>query len=441
MSERHPHHHDHTHNHSHETKPIISRRWQIATVLGNAAVGAVELAGGLAAAAYSVVADGVHNGADVYTYWLQSKNLLQRHKLSQEKQQRNRKIAHWVLCATSAGVAAKAGVDLAIDKESVHNTLNIYSSAASVAFNGLLFAGLYRGIRLRKQTTGRGMDHLEKDITKHFAFSDMPSAALALGGAYLQSKGLMGAEQLAAVASGALSAYVFRPTKKNLAHDHDHFGEAACGHNHKDHHHDQSARVSGFRRAIDKIKQLKPNAAVKHNEEKVKKPRWRRAAAALTSLAIIGGLMGESIANEDPDITAHSIAQKSSFKADAMKLQPMPQTVPEDIYECVTVEPGDSLWAMSSEQIEQTLGQPASNVQTNTVSLLSAHQTNLGNPDLIHAGHCVEMPTSSALEFLFTNNNLADEVNQLNTLEWDEISMQEHLFDDINQKLEQAVAA
>lgn len=432
MSEHHAHHHGHGHNA--ETQPIISRRWQITTVLGNAVVGAAELAGGLAASAYSVVADGVHNGADVYTYWLQSKNLLQRHKLSQEKQQRNRKIAHWVLCATSVGVAAKAGVDLAIDKESAHNAMNIYSSAASVVFNGMLFAGLYRGIR-RKQADGQVMDHLEKDITKHFAFSDMPSAALALGGAYLQSKGLMGAEQMAAIASGALSAYVFRPTKKNLAHDHDHFGQELSDQHHE--HHPQT--ISGFKRALNKIKQFKPNVASGQNNERTKKPRWRRAAAAVTSLAIIGGLMGESIASDEPDTTTRSIAQQSSFKIDAAELPP-PQVTP-DIYECATVEQGDSLWSMATQHIEQTLGHPASNRQVNALSTLVAHQTNLDNPDLIRTGECVEMPVSGALEFLLTSDNLADDVNQLNSVSWDEASVQEYLFDEINQKLEQAVAS
>lgn len=436
MSEHHPHHH--VHNHANETKPIISRRWQITTVLGNAVVGAAELAGGLASAAYSVVADGVHNGADVYTYWLQSKNLLQRHALSQERQQRNRKIAHWVLCATSAGVAAKAGVDLAIDKESVHNTMNIYSSAASVAFNGLLFAGLYRGIRSRKQASGQGMDHLEKDITKHFALSDMPSAALALGGAYAQSKGLMGAEQMAAVASGALSAYVFRPTKNNLAHDHDHFGEAACEDNHQDHH-NHPKTVSGFRRALNKIKQLKPNVAVSQNNERAKKPRWRRAAAALTSLAIIGGLMGESIVNKEPNETEYSISQHDTLKTEVP--MPVPQAETKDIYECVKVEPNDSLWSMATEQVEQAFNEPATNAQTNTLSMLAAHQTELSDPDVIYSGECVEMPSNDAIEILFTSPDLAADVNQINSLSWDEIALQEHLFDGINQKLEQAVAA
>jgi len=153
MSE-HQHGHHHNHHAQDKAKPIISRRWQIATVVGNAVIGAAELAGGFAASAYSLVADGAHNGADVYTYWLQSKNLLQRHQLNQERLQRNRKIAHWVLCATSVGVAAKAGVDLAMDKESAHNSLNMYAAGASVAFNGMLFGALHRGIRQRKKSGG-----------------------------------------------------------------------------------------------------------------------------------------------------------------------------------------------------------------------------------------------------------------------------------------------
>lgn len=432
MSEHHPHHHQIQNN---ETQPIISRRWQIATIVGNAAVGAAEIAGGLAASAYSVVADGMHNGADVYTYWLQSKNLLQRHKLSQEKQQRNRKIAHWVLCTTSIGVAAKAGVDLAMDKESVHNTINIYTSAASVTFNGLLFAGLYRGIRRRKQV-GAGMDHLEKDITKHFVFSDMPSAALALGGAYLHSKGMVGAEQMAAMASGVLSAAVFRPTKNNLAHDHDHFGEAEC--NHSSDHHEHPQRISPLKRTINKVK-LKPNFVFNKNSDQAKKPHWRRAAAALTSLAIIGGLMGESIASEDRDETTNITAQHNAFKTESERpITPRSEVV--DTYNCVEVESGDSLWAMAAEQVQHAIDAAPSNGQTNAVTLLATHQTEVVNPDLLKVGDCVEMPSSEAVEFLFASPDLATDVSELNTLSWGQVFAEDQLFDGINQKLEQGVA-
>jgi hypothetical protein len=435
MSEHHPHHHDHAHHR--EAQPIISRRWQVAAIVGNAVVGAAEIAGGLAASAYSVVADGLHNGADVYTYWLQSKNLLQRHKLSEEKQQRNRKIAHWVLCATSVGVAAKAGVDLATDKESVHNTINIYTSAASVAFNGLLFAGLYRGIRRRKQAGGGGMDHLEKDITKHFAYSDMPSAALALGGAYLHSKGMVGAEQMAAIASGVLSAAVFRPTKNNLAHDHDHFGNAE--HDLSSDHHEHPQHTSGIKRAINKVKQLKPDFAFNKNRDTAKKPRWRRAAAALTSLAIIGGLMGESIASEDQEQTTHLAAQHNSFKTEPERTI-VPRSEVVDTYSCVEVESGDSIWAMASDQINRAIDAPASNGQTNAVTLLAVQQTGLANPDLLQVGDCVEMPSADAIEFLFASPNLAAEVNELNAMSWEQVFAEEQLFDGINQKLEQCVA-
>lgn len=401
--------HEQHHHHHDNGEPIISRRWQIATVVGNAVIGAAELAGGLAASAYSLVADGMHNGADVYTYWLQSNNLLQQHQLNQEELQRNRKIAHWILCATSAGVAAKAGVDLAMDKESVHNTLNMYAAGASVLFNGMLFGGLYRGIQRRKESGTQRMNHLEKDITKHFAFSDMPSAALALGGVYLQSKGMIGTEQMAAIASGALSAFVFRPTKKNLAHDHDHFGEADIHH----HSHDQMTELPKKHRS------------------------WRKAAAGLMSLIMVGGLLGGSSPQDSQEQATHSIARHQDQKIDNVGL---PIEIKADIYDCIDAELGDSVWSMATRQIGSALAEAPSNAQTNAVTLMAAHQTQLENPDLIHPDQCIEMPSQQAIEFLFISPDLVDEIDGLNTISWDETTIQDNLIGGINQYLQKNVA-
>jgi divalent metal cation (Fe/Co/Zn/Cd) transporter len=195
-----------------EHQPVISQRWKWMTVLGNAAIGTCELiSGGFSTLA--VTSDGLHNVGDTATYYMQSENILNPN-LSERRRTRMRKLAHWAIAATSLGVSAKAGVDLGLNHESTPDPMTVYTAGASLAMNSLMLARLRQG---RRKRTGHASVH-EHDLAKHFWAVDIPSAALAFAGAILQKYNVE-IEQVAAIASGAVGAYAFRPTRKNLAHN------------------------------------------------------------------------------------------------------------------------------------------------------------------------------------------------------------------------------
>ncbi len=90
---------------------VIDQNWKRITVAGNAVLGALELASG-GTATLSVAADGVHNIGDAVSYAVQSDHVLKHHEDTDARIQRRRKAVHWLISATSAGIALKAGVDL-----------------------------------------------------------------------------------------------------------------------------------------------------------------------------------------------------------------------------------------------------------------------------------------------------------------------------------------
>lgn len=204
--------HGHHHEHHHAGEPVISHRWKWATVLGNAAIGTAELATGNLST-MSVAGDGIHNVGDMVTYYMQAEGAL-KPNMSVEKQQRMRKISHWILCTTSLGISMKTGIDMGLDNEHAGHTANIYSSGASLALNGVLLHRLRKGI---KGKTSAQTVH-ERDLLKHFWKIDIPSASLAVAGAVLQ-KYNVSIEQTAAVLTGLIGGWAFRPTKKNLEHN------------------------------------------------------------------------------------------------------------------------------------------------------------------------------------------------------------------------------
>ena len=155
-------------------------------------------------------------------------------KKSDETKQKLRKVAHWIIAATSLSVSVKAGVDLSMSHENVPHAGTIYASGASLALNGLMLARLRKGVR-RKNEDESVYEH---DLSKHFWAVDIPSAGLAVAGAALQRYNVS-IEQIAAIASGVVGAYAFRPTKANLTHnclDHGHV-RADSHHKHIPKHH------------------------------------------------------------------------------------------------------------------------------------------------------------------------------------------------------------
>ncbi|HEU4914360.1 MAG TPA: hypothetical protein VFT16_03050 [Candidatus Saccharimonadales bacterium] len=217
--------HDHE---QHQAVELVSRQMQIATVAGNLALGAVETVVSAASSAISGVSDGVHNILDGITYWKQFDNL--RGGLTEEQRMRNRQVSYWLLSAASVALSAKAGVDFLSDHEAQPHPLHIYAAAGSLALNGAILGALANGARKNRH---HGNPALGKDISatyKHFIVSDMPSSAIAVFGAFMYKQGMHNVEQLAAVSSSLLTAWFFRPTKKNVAHEHSHF--MVCGHDH-----------------------------------------------------------------------------------------------------------------------------------------------------------------------------------------------------------------
>ena len=207
------------HNHNNQPhQPAITHGWKRATVLGNLVLGSAELlTGNLSSLA--VAADGVHNVGDAVTYKLQADDVLQAH--DDHQLQRRRKAAHWIIATTSAVVAAKAGYDLTAGVEHSASDFSLVAASASLVYNGALFYGLRRGTKqAHKELDDPAACAREKDLTKHFLVLDIPSAALAVGGAWVQRQGYADAEQVAALSSGLLGVIAFRPTAANLEHQH-----------------------------------------------------------------------------------------------------------------------------------------------------------------------------------------------------------------------------
>lgn len=197
----------------------ISKKWKNLTVFGNLALGALELLSGNFRT-LSLAADGVHNIGDAVTYNIQSNDVLSK-PINQETSLKRRKIAHYIIASTSGIVALKAGVDLMGDNNSIANDTSLYLAGASLAFNSGLFLRLKQGInRSHSEISSNINCHHEDDLTKHFLAIDIPSALLAIGGVIAQKQGFQDAEQIAALASGAIGVIAFRPTKNNLEHQH-----------------------------------------------------------------------------------------------------------------------------------------------------------------------------------------------------------------------------
>lgn len=206
----HPENNDHNHDHDNSGAPI-TKAWKRLAVWGNATIGAAQLVVGNVITP-SVAADGLHNASEVLAYEDQGEAALGEHKLSEQELHKRRKRSHTLLALGSAAVSLKAGVDLGLGHENDPHHSSIYWSGASVSLNVLLLA------RLLKGTGGKIKDTsvYVRDLYKHMFLVDMPSALFALGGAAVQS-GSPKAEQAMAIASGAVGAWAFRPTRKNLS--------------------------------------------------------------------------------------------------------------------------------------------------------------------------------------------------------------------------------
>ncbi len=228
----HHNHHHHDHAHEHEKKPLVTRKWQIGTVAGNAIIGAAEIATGQFST-LSVAADGFHNFGDAFTYYTQTESVLNKNH-SEERKKKLRKLGYWILFGTSAAIAAKTVYDMNTEQEHATHPLTLWTASASLALNSVLASTLYRNYRKRNKNGIK--DHHEHDIVKHL-FTDTASATLAFGGAIAQKYGITDIESYAALSGAAITGWAFRPTRNNLEHTHDHFSEDHDhGHSHGETH-------------------------------------------------------------------------------------------------------------------------------------------------------------------------------------------------------------
>jgi hypothetical protein len=389
--------HEH-HDHHADDEPVISQRWKWMAVLGNAAIGISELATGNLST-MSVTSDGLHNVGDTATYYMQAENILDPNK-SEQKKMRLRKIAHWVIAATSLGVSAKAGVDLSLDHESTPHVATMYAAGASLALNGMMLARLRRGIR-RKRESHESV--YERDLSKHFWAVDIPSASLAVAGATLQRYNV-DIEQVAAVASGVVGAYAFRPTRANLAHnclDHDHaVANAEHAHNHEHHHREPEAPCK-------KGWLARMTYEPRHGQERQAAPSRLRLAMGLgtTALALVAGVISGDTRSADtvhatPDAARGPVAVDTQPDA-AQKPQRKPKVLP--VTECVTIQPGDSQWKIVKRRVVEATGKQPSIAVTNAITMFTAAKNKAAHPvpDAIDSGDCLYVPTLAATRILY----------------------------------------
>ncbi len=220
---------EHGHGHGHERqKSTLGRAIKWVTTLGNGAIGVTEMA--IAQLnTLSTLADGIHNIGDFASYWLQFDTVHRGHMLDVETIKKRRRISHSFIMGLSFLAMAQVGCELLDGEKETHYNSNVmYAGAASLVLSGGVLAHMQlRAMRQKRDRHGIAPDcnsAAEHDIRKHLLLSDIPSAAMAVGGAWLQRNGYdmewgdvtVSAEQLVAVGSSALTAYFFRPTKGNL---------------------------------------------------------------------------------------------------------------------------------------------------------------------------------------------------------------------------------
>jgi hypothetical protein len=414
-------------DHHHEQESPISQRWKWMTVLGNAAIGAVELVTGNFST-MSVASDGLHNVGDSATYYMQAENILNPN-LTEQRRTRLRKLAHWAIAATSLGVSVKAGIDLSLDHENTADPMTVYAASASLALNGLMLARLRRGIR-RKNNTHTSVH--ESDLTKHFLAVDVPSAGLAVAGAVLQ-KYNVDIEQVAAITSGAVGAYAFRPTKANLTHnclDHDHM-PADTEHAHE-HHHDHAApkRKSWLSRMA-----YKP----RHSHERRGALRLRLAAGVgAAALALAGGLLSGDTHDSHEVRAIPGVVAEPSIPATQpeVTVEPPSSRVAPATTECVMIKAGDSQWKIVERRVQETMGKRPSVATTNaiTVFTMMKNQDTTPNPDRIQPDDCLYVPTYDAVRVLYDALEQPDDSNRALAADLGVFNSQANLQRAMNQK-------
>jgi hypothetical protein len=398
----------------------ISQRWKWMTVLGNAAIGACELVTS-GTSTLSVASDGLHNIGDTATYYMQSENILNPN-LNEKRKTRMRKLTHWIIAATSLGVSVKAGIDLGLQHENTPDPLTVYTASASLALNGLMLAR----IRQRRQNHEVQGNVHERDLNKHFLAVDIPSAGLALAGAVLQKYNIE-VEQVAAVASGAVGAYAFRPTKDNLAHNclgHSHSPHSET-HEHHEHEESHSAETTHRKHWFARM-----TYKGRHRRERSPSRLRRAVGLGTAALALAGGLLsGDTHVNKEEAKPMPSSGISTSETQQPHTDIPTPSfTQPTPITECIPILPGDSEWKIVERQTIKATGKHPSVATTNAIVMFSAldNKQLTPNPDSIKPGDCLEVPTLATTRILYDALEHSDASKQQLSTDLETLNNQPH---------------
>lgn len=400
MSESHHHHsHSHEHNeHEHNHEHIaadsnLSPLWVGATSVGNLGFGGTEIAAGLGglgtnANTMSLVSEGVHSFlGDSLAFLLQGINVVC--KLPEKRKQQLRKATFWIMAASSVSVGMKTGMDMGHQSEP-HNNVGLYSGLGSLAFSGVMY-GLYR-----QKVSPRKQDRsiYEQDILDHFHHVDFPFAALAAFGAGIQHVSPL-AEQVAAIGSAAWGTWKFRPTKKNMQ------GHVCPAHPAGVHGHPPEPAEHGApdkHRFSSVLKKLIPPRA---ETKTPKRRRVRRIAKAIGTVGlgltafttVFSGALAEPAYEPNPKAPLHATQPDTARQAPG---------VAKDKRSCHIVKRGESQWSVSEDLATAILGRHATTKETAAVAAqtVSLNKHHVKDPDLIHAGACLNLPTTSFVRSL-----------------------------------------
>lgn len=373
-----PHHHD-----EHEHEPVISERWKWATVLGNAAIGACELITG-GSSTLSVTSDGLHNVGDTVTYYMQAENVLNPHT-PEVRRQRSRKIAHWIIAGSSALIGAKAGIDLAIDRESTPDPVTIYAASASLMLNGFLLQRFRKGMHQKRKRKDGHVSADEHDLSKHFWAVDIPSAGLALAGAALQRYNV-DIEQAAAVASGAVGVYAFRPTEANLTHN------CLDGHSHGG----KGDQLSRSPRHAKKSWREQMSYRPRHESPRQPSRLKRIIGLGAAAMALASGLLTGDTQTRHSDKLQATLTVPEQHTVTIVP-EKIPAITDRPQFECQIIQPGDSQWRMAENRLAAAgnVPRPAA-INATMHTMARVNEVKFPDPHTIHAGDCLWVPTLEA---------------------------------------------
>lgn len=223
-----------------EARQTIVPKWlRRGYVASNGLASAAELAIGVVTGNVALATDGSHGTAEIFIGNEQMKDAHTTDRIGGKR----RKRIYQALCGVSLLGSVVAGTEAAgVWDPGMQNQTVIAAGAiaSGAAFASASVAGV-NIVRRTRRKYGSVMDGFslrddieptDKDVINHIVKLDMPTSAMAFGATALEltnsilvAKGHAPVfegrgEELIGIASGLWGAYLFRPTKSNLAHTH-----------------------------------------------------------------------------------------------------------------------------------------------------------------------------------------------------------------------------